>query len=195
MFRDPENAQTLLLYFVSSETVEHYKQGIYELKQQGFVIKGVVSDGRRGVLTGFTDIPVQMCHFHQKQIVTRYLTRNPKLEAGIELKLITARLSKTDEPSMSHWLDEWYIKWEGFLKERTYREDGSFTYTHKRLRSAYFSLVHNLPYLYTYTRNPGMPNTTNTLEGKFSQMKSKLRVHSGLRWDRKKRVITTLLLE
>jgi hypothetical protein len=30
-----------------------------------------------------------MCHSNQKQIITRYLTNNPKLAAGIELKKIT----------------------------------------------------------------------------------------------------------
>ena len=38
-----------------------------------------------------------MCHFHQKQIITRYLTNNPKLEAGIELKKITTTLCETNE--------------------------------------------------------------------------------------------------
>ena len=30
----------------------------------------------------FSDVPPQMRHFHQKQIIARYLTNNPKLEAG-----------------------------------------------------------------------------------------------------------------
>lgn len=195
VFRDPEEPQTLLHYFTPSETVALYQQGIYELQQRGFTIKGIIADGKRGVLTGFKDIPVQMCHFHQLQIITRYLTRNPKLQANIELREIAYKLVRTDEVSMSYWLDKWYFKWKDFLKERTYRDDGSYTYTHRRTRSAYYSLRHNLPYLYTYLKYKNMPNTTNSLEGKFSRIKTQLRVHSGLRWDRKKRVITTLLLD
>jgi hypothetical protein len=38
-----------------------------------------------------------MCHFHQKKIVDRYITKNPKLEGSIELQKILARLSKTTE--------------------------------------------------------------------------------------------------
>jgi hypothetical protein len=33
-----------------------------------------------------------MYHFHQKQIITRYLTNNPKPEASIELKRLTKKL-------------------------------------------------------------------------------------------------------
>ncbi len=38
-----------------------------------------------------------MCHFHQKQIIQRYLTCNPKLEAGIQLKQISDTLTLTNE--------------------------------------------------------------------------------------------------
>jgi hypothetical protein len=44
-------------------------------------------DGRPRVRQIFSDIPVQMCHFHQKQIITRYLTNNPKLQTSRELRL------------------------------------------------------------------------------------------------------------
>ena len=36
----------------------------------------------REVLTAYKDYPVQMCHFHQKRIIQRYITLNPKLEAS-----------------------------------------------------------------------------------------------------------------
>jgi hypothetical protein len=76
-------------------------------------------DGRPGVRQLFSDVPIQMCHFHQKQIITRYLTNNPKLEAGIELKKITATLCKTNERDFTSALDSWQQKWFSFLKERT----------------------------------------------------------------------------
>ncbi|HBE45395.1 MAG TPA: hypothetical protein DDW17_08150 [Deltaproteobacteria bacterium] len=63
----------------------------------GYTIQAIVLDGRRGVRQLFFDISVQMCHFHQKQIVTRYLTNNPKSVAGIALKKLTAMLCETNE--------------------------------------------------------------------------------------------------
>ena len=61
----------------------------------GYTIQAIVLDGRPGVRQLFSDIPAQMCHFHQKQIITRYLTNNPKLEAGIELKKLVTVLCET----------------------------------------------------------------------------------------------------
>ena len=55
-------------------------------------------------------------------------------------------------------------------------------YTHKRLRSAYLSLKKHLPYLFVFQDNKGlnMPNTTNMLDGQFSDLKNRLRNHNGL---------------
>ena len=77
--------------------IDAYRQGRINLEELGYTIKAIVLDGRPGVRQLFSDVPIQMCHFHQKQIITRYLTNNPKLEAGIELKKITATLCKTNE--------------------------------------------------------------------------------------------------
>jgi hypothetical protein len=47
-----------------------------------------------------------MCHFHQKQIIRRYLTNQPKLEASIELKDITKTLIDTNEKKFTKELNE-----------------------------------------------------------------------------------------
>jgi len=46
-----------------------------------------------------------MCHFHQKQIITRYLTNNPKLQASIELKRLTTILCETNDITFTAALD------------------------------------------------------------------------------------------
>ena len=156
----------------------------------------MVLDGKRGVKQVFNDISVQMCHFHQKQIVRRYLTNNPKLEASIELKTITATLTNTNEQTFTKQLNDWHNKWKDFLKEKTINpETNRWCYTHKRLRSAYRSLKTNLPYLFTYQKYPNLniPNTTNSLDGYFNILKSKLNVHRGLNQKRVRRVVVELL--
>lgn len=40
-----------------------------------------------------------MCVFHQIQIITRYITRRPKLQANIDLRELTLLLTKTDKES------------------------------------------------------------------------------------------------
>jgi hypothetical protein len=68
--------KNLYVQEVEHETVDVYRQGRVALKKKGYTIKAIVLDGRPGVRQIFSDIPVQMCHFHQKQIVTRYLSAN-----------------------------------------------------------------------------------------------------------------------
>ena len=43
-----------------------------EISRRGISIQGIVCDGRQGLFGLFGDIPIQMCHFHQIQIVQRY---------------------------------------------------------------------------------------------------------------------------
>jgi hypothetical protein len=144
----------------------------------------------------FADIPVQMCHFHQKQIITRYLTNNPKLEAGMELKKISTTLCDSNENDFTSALDVWYATWSSFLKERTTDTVmGRWHYTHKRLRSAYRSLRLNLPYLFTYLNLPDLniPNTTNSLDGCFAYLKELVRVHRGSNKSLRHKIIEEIL--
>lgn len=196
VFRDVIQKENLLWRYVEYETVELYKEGIKELEDVGFTILGITTDGRRGIFKAFGDTPMQMCHFHQKQIVRRYITSNPRLEAGIELKRIVDMITQTDKDSFEGWLNDWFSKWRLFLSEKTLDlKTGREFYTHRRLRSAYNSLKSHLPYLYTYLKYKkiGMPNTTNSLDGTFSHLRSKIGAHSGLRVYRKIKLVNELL--
>jgi len=196
VFRDPNLKKNVWWKFVGYERVNIYELGKKHLEQNGFIIQAVILDGKRGVRQGFGAIPAQMCHFHQKQIVKRYLTMRPKLEASQRLKTITDTLSKTNEQIFTKELSEWHDTWKDFLKEKTINLDTNrWCYKHKRLRSAYRSLKSNLPYLFTYQKylNLNIPNTTNSLDGYFNSLKSKLNVHRGLNQERSMRVITELL--
>ena len=66
---------------------------------------------------------------------------------------------------------------------------GKAHFTHRPLRSAYLSLKRNMPYLWAAYDNPclGIPNTNNALEGTFTDIKSKLRVHSGIKKENRSR--------
>ena len=83
--RSPKLKRNIFWTFVKGENPLIYRDARQILESEGFVFLGVVLDGRKGVREVFSDIPVQMCHFHQKQILRRYLTLKPKLEAGQEL--------------------------------------------------------------------------------------------------------------
>ncbi len=72
-------------------------------------------DGKRGLYKAFNDIPKQMCHFHQKKIMQRYITMRPKLEAGKDLKKIMIRLTQTNEKNFTEKLNEWYKNYRDYL--------------------------------------------------------------------------------
>jgi transposase-like protein len=180
---------------VKYETVDEYRRGIDHIMSQGCSVTGIVCDGRKGLFQAFPGIPIQMCQFHQKQIITRYLTDSPKLQAGVELHKIVDSLTTSCEEVFSMLIEIWIQKWDQFLKEKTYSETGKWFYTHKRLRSAVRSLKSNLPYLFTYHKYPELhiPNTTNSLEGVNSAIKSKIKIHQGIKPDRRQKIIDYLL--
>jgi len=196
VFRSPKLKRNIRWMFVQGERPDMYREMRHALKEQGFTFEAIVLDGRKGVREIFSDIPVQMCHFHQTAILKRYLTSKPKLEAGQELVALGKTLSFIKEKDFIILLDEWREKWEDFLKEKTFSEDRKhWHYTHKKIRSAYRSLKNNAPFLFTFQRYPerGIPNTTNSLDGFFGQMKKLLRVHNGLSEERRNRVVFEIL--
>ena len=85
-----------------------YVKGIEKLKSQGFIILAIVCDGRKGLFQSFGEISVQMCQFHQVAIIRRYITKNPKQDASIELKELTALLKSTDKESFEGGLGQCY---------------------------------------------------------------------------------------
>lgn len=195
VWRCPHRKKNLLWEFLPYETIRAYKDGIETLEAIGWKVRAIVCDGRRGVLQGFS-IPVQMCHFHQAAIVTRYVTRKPKLEASQELQSLMRHLPHVGEVQFTLWFELWYDKWKSFLKERTTDElTSKWHYTHRRLRSAYYSVKRNLPSLFVYLRYPelNIPNTSNSLEGIFTHIKKNIRLHGGLRIHQKQPMIEEFL--
>lgn len=196
LFKDSISGENLLKYYVAYETVQLYKQGVEELQSQGFEIIAIVCDGRRGLFISFGNIPIQMCQFHQIAIIRRYLTRRPRLEASIDLMELVKIMKCTDKESFVGGLEQWYNKWKTFLNERTVNQETNKShYTHKRLRSAYNSLKRNLPWLFTWYEyyELKIPNTTNAIDGHFSDLKKKLRCHNGMSKSHKMRFIDEFL--
>jgi len=183
VFKNSLDGVVLYKQYVRYETNALYLAGISEISRRGIDVQGIVCDGRQGLFGLFGDIPMQMCQFHQIQIVLRYLTRKPKMQAAIELKKLTLKLTKQTKEEFFNSLNNWFLQWSDYLNERSRSPTtGKTYYTHKRLRSAYLSLKKHLPYLFVFQNNKelSIPNTTNMLDGQFSDLKNKLRNHNGL---------------
>jgi len=182
--------------FITTETIADIAAGLDVLElRRGYRFKSVVLDGRKGVIklfeTRYPGLPIQLCQFHQAQIVRRYTTNRPKTECGQALKCLMLMLTQVDHEQFSSMLFSLHEQYEEFLKERN--EQGQFM--QRRLRSAFRSLKTNLPYLFTYKQFPilNMPNTTNSCEGSFAHWKQKVKIHRGLRHKRRNKMINYLL--
>lgn len=191
VFKDSITGQILFKQYVQQETNKLYLLGIEEITRRGIRIQSIICDGRKGLLQLFEGIPVQMCNFHQVTIIRRYLTKKPKMQASKELWEHTLLLKQTDKESFEGGLSAWHNKWNAFLNERKVDVNGKNRYVHKKLRSAYRSLKTNSPWLFTWYDNMDfkIPNTTNAIDGHFSDLKNKLRNHNGLSTARKKKFI------
>jgi len=196
VFRSEKYQGNIYWKEVNNESSLQYLEARKAIECLGFEIKAMVLDGKRGVREVFSDIPVQMCHFHQKAIVRRYLTQNPRLPTAKELWNIVQFLPTIKKEDFHLLLSLWHSRWEGFLKERTYDEDGRhWHYTHRRVISAYRSLRENLDFLFTYQEHPelSITNTTNSLDGSFGHMKTLLKNHRGVSKKRRFKIIEEIL--
>lgn len=177
---------------VEYETNAPYQQAIRSLQQKGVEIQSIVCDGRKGLVQLFDGIPVQLCQFHQVKTVNTYLTRRPKSEAAQALRQLALGLKDSSRQSFETALAAWYGRYGTFMNDRTvHTETGKSFYTHKRLRSAYFSLKRNLPYLFVFEdfAGLGIHTATNLLDGRFADLKLKPRCHHGMKKENKIRFV------
>jgi hypothetical protein len=199
VFRSPTMKKNLWWKESQFETPWVYQEGLLFLRAQGWTVTSAVIDGKRGVAQVFErlGIPVQYCQFHQIQTVTKYLTRHPKTEAGQALRALALSLPHTTEDEFREELRAWRIAYQSFLDERSLapHKKRGWEYTHRKLRAAHRSLLSNLGRLFTYQNHPelGLPNTTNTLDGMFSQIKNRVAVHRGMSRERRYKIVSEIL--
>jgi len=96
----------LIWKHIQSERIKDYKYLLSELIDLGYTINSITIDGKRGLYKAFEDYPVQMCHFHQKRIIQRYITKHPKLQASKDLQKI---LQRTNLPYLFAYKNHKYL--------------------------------------------------------------------------------------
>jgi hypothetical protein len=190
-----DTRQIIYFHEIKTETVADLREGLHAILDAGFQVKSVTIDGRRGFYENIKKIlgpvPVQMWLFHQKAIIRRYLTDRPKSLAGQDLK---ALMNSLLADNIEDFIERFYAlkqRHQPYLNERN--ENRQFR--HSNVRAAYRSMQQNMPMVFTFRDFPKLdiPTTTGRLEGFFSHLKEKIRVHRGLRKDRKKNAIKFLL--
>ncbi len=185
---DGLSGQVLSVTIVNYETNQLYWREVQKIRDKNTIIQSIICDGRRGLPQLFAGTPVQLCQFHQIKTVIRYLTNKPKSLPAQQLRELTLTLCHSTHNKFQAALNTWFLQHQTYMNERiTNPETGKSRYTHKRLRSAYLSLKRNLPFLFTFEKYPDLdiPNTTNLLESRFSELKAALRCHRGLNQEHK----------
>ncbi len=193
---DDATGNVLYLEFIKSETNADYEAAVRSIEERGYEIKGLVIDGRKSLFGIFSDYKIQMCQFHMKQIVRRYLTLNPKLKSVRSLKDLMDTLTTSSQICFEQKYMSWKEEWKDTLNRRSLLKSGKTQYTHRRLRSAMHSIDFYLPYLFTCQQAAceGMPNTNNKIEGAFTDLKKNLNNHSGMTEGNRKRFIRGFFL-
>ncbi len=196
VIKDPLRKKMLWHKYGTHEMLADYLEGVEWLRSQGFRIYGIVCDGMRGLMLSLRQYPVQMCQFHQQMIVRRYLAEDPELDASKDLLDLINSITVMDKESFIWTFDEWYVKYKEVLNERVHdKRLKTPPFMRPRLRSAYLSIERNMHWLWTFYdyKDRVIPNTNNVLEGIFSDVKSKVRIHSGLTREHRKKLIDEYL--
>ena len=190
------SGRPLYMSFIRSETNQDYIDAVQSIEERGYVINGLIIDGKKSLFSIFSTYKIQMCQFHMKEIVKRYLTGNPRLKAARALKCLMDNLTWMDKETFVQCYQKWKQDWWQTLNRRSHLKSGKTQYTHRRLRTAMNSLDFYLPYLFTYQEPEckGMPNTNNKIEGTFTDLKKNLNNHSGMSKENRKRFISGFFL-
>ena len=194
LFLFRSNSTNIHYDFQSSEKIIYYELALKEI-EKAYIPLSFTIDGRQGVIqlleNMFPSVPIQLCHFHLVQNISRYTTKRPKTGCGKELRELVLELKASSEEEFTKKYNELKERYKEFLKEKN--ESGEFK--HKRLRSAFNAIKRQLPYLFTFEKFPHLKieKTTNSCDGYFSHLKAKVNIHRGISTRRKIQMIIKLL--
>ena len=181
---------------IDAERVHIYRTNIEKFIKAGTKIRGIVVDGRSGVIPALEEYaPVQMCHFHFVAIITRYLgKKRSKTFQSLVLKYVSRAALRMGQDAFLEFISLYEDMYADYMNEKKINpETGRPIYAHKRIRQAFKTLKRFKDNLFTFECVEHMPNTTNSLDGKISTTKAKVNIHRGLKTDRKVRLFKYLI--
>ena len=126
---DEHSGFSLYLAFIENETASDYEKAIRSIEERGYTIIGIIIDGKKSLFTLFSDYQIQMCQFHMKQVIRRYLTQNPRLKAARELKGLLDTLTVSSERDFKINYAQWKEKWKDTLVKRSLLKCGKNLYS------------------------------------------------------------------
>jgi putative transposase len=159
--------------------------------------KVLVMDGQKGLFaaakTLWPNVKIQRCQFHVVAFAAQYLGRHPKDPAGKRVQEILYELKTVKDNHRREWWLLKYRVWESQYEKMLSEKEGR-KYRYQKLRSVRFLIRKAIPHLFTYIDYPGVPNTTNLVEGWVNAAVAEaLRRHRGLK-DFEKETLVAIVL-
>ncbi len=190
LYQDNNIKATQLYRLTDGEWQDEIIEDLNNLASLGIRIESVTCDGAASIIKAVRkcapEAIIQRCTVHVQRECLIWLTRNPKSEAGRELRRIVCRLGAiTDRQQWGEWvvsLVRWEERHRQYLNQKTMPDDDPRRgwFTHKMVRKSFVHIRRALPNLFHYLDNPDIPKSTNTLESFFGHLKTNLRQHRGL---------------
>lgn len=154
--------------FASSEASEYWKPMLRSLTDEiGYPLKGLIVDGDRGLWKAcrelFPRLPLQLCVRHAEQFLHyyfRYLYKGSGRGVQAFLDLASKLLYVDSHEKLRFWLGTWQKRRQVFKGCGLEREILSFE--------------DKIPFLFTHLDHPGMPRTSNIIEGIIRQLSRKI---------------------
>ncbi len=189
VYRDANIKMTILYRLTDGERFRELKEDLRNIIRLGIEIESVTCDGAANILKAVREVcpeaVLQRCTVHIAREVESWITRKPQSEAArelLELVRLLGRIEKHDDAQL--WMRafiDWYRKHETYIEEKSVDQTtGRWWYTHKMLHRSMTHIKRALPYMFSYTRYPNIPKTSNSIESFFGHLKDNLRIHRGL---------------
>ncbi len=189
LYRDNNVKSTQIYRLTDRECFDEIGEDLQNLLKLGIQIESVTCDGLSNIIKAVRKTTpqtiIQRCVIHIQREVLTWLTRNPKSQAGVELRQIIRRLHLiNDRTDWGYWvvsLINWYDLHKDFVNEKTYNsKTNTYWFTHKSVRRSFVHIKRALPYMFHYLDNPDIPKSTNGLESFFGHLKQNISLHRGL---------------
>jgi len=189
LYRDNNVKATQIYRLTNGEWFDEIVEDIRNMMNLGIQIESVTCDGLSNIIKAVRkaspDTVIQRCTVHIQREVLNWLTRNPKNQAGIELRQIVKRvhlIKNRDE--WGYWvvnLTQWYETHKEYVNAKTYYEKTKrYWFTHKSVRRSFIHIKRALHDMFHYLDNPDIPKSTNGLESFFGHLKQNISIHRGL---------------
>lgn len=164
------------------ENYEHAHAIFSELKTFGVLPKAITIDGNTSVIRAIRNVwpqvIVQRCLAHIQRQGLSWLRRNPKLQAGRDLRTILLSVTDIKDTKDAEVFKNAFLHWEKKHGELVCCLPSDKVVSD--LRATRSLLMNALPDMFHYLDDRHIPATTNRIEGYFSRLKIIYRQHRGL---------------